>query len=127
MPNSVLVVDDDVPSRVFLTQTLRPLPVDVIEAVDGAEAIELLEQNTPRIVFLDMYLPRVGGLDVLGYILDTPRLNNTIVVIVSAHEHVRFPSCQELDRADEYLVKPVSLKVLRDLTQRALSGQFMRG
>ncbi|MCB9457723.1 MAG: response regulator [Anaerolineaceae bacterium] len=126
MTNSVLVVDDDPPSRVFLEQILRSLKVEVQQAVDGAEAIDLLEHATPNVIFLDMYLPRVGGLDVLGFILDTPRLNNTIVVVVSAHEHIRFPSCRELDRVDEYLVKPVSVKIIRDLAQRAISGQLIR-
>lgn len=126
MTNSVLIVDDDSPSRIFLEQTLRTLKTEVFQAVDGAEAIDFLEKQTPCIVFLDMYLPRVGGLDVLGFILDTPRLASTIVVVVSAHEHVRFPSCQELDRVDEYLVKPVSVRLIRDLAQRALSGQLVR-
>ncbi len=126
MTNSVLVVDDDPPSRVFLEQILRSLKVEVQQAVDGAEAIDLLEHTTPNVIFLDMYLPRVGGLDVLGFILDTPRLSNTIVVVVSAHEHIRFPSCRELDRVDEYLVKPVSVRTIRDLAQRAISGQLIR-
>jgi CheY-like chemotaxis protein len=126
MTSSVLIVDDDPPSRIFLEQTLRTLRTEVFQAIDGAEAIAYLEKQTPSIIFLDMYLPRVGGLDVLGFILDTPRLANTIVVVVSAHEHVRFPSCQELDRIDEYLVKPVSVKTIRDLAQRALSGQLVR-
>lgn len=121
-----LIVDDDQPSRIFLEQALRPLKIQVIQAVDGAEAIDIMEQTIPDIVFLDMYLPRVGGLDVLGYILDSPRLERTFVAVVSAHDHVRFPSCRELDRADEYFVKPVPLKTIRDLAQRAVAGQLAR-
>lgn len=121
-----LIVDDDQPSRIFLEQALRPLKIQVMQAVDGAEAIDIMEQTVPDIVFLDMYLPRIGGLDVLGYILDSPRLERTFVAVVSAHDHVRFPSCRELDRADEYFVKPVPLKVIRDLAQRAVAGQLAR-
>jgi CheY-like chemotaxis protein len=121
MQHIALTVDDDHQTLFFLEQVLRPFDVHILQAEDGAEAIALLKQETPNILFLDMMLPKRNGLDVLKYVLDTPRLNNMAVVVISAHEH--FEPSQELNRVDAYFVKPVRLQPLREVIQQVISRQ----
>ena len=63
----VLLVEDDAICRMDLAQTLRSCGYDVLEAADGAEAIQSLEQhqNDIELVITDMALPKVNGFDVV--------------------------------------------------------------
>jgi CheY-like chemotaxis protein len=116
-----LIVDDDHPTLLFLEQVLRPLNVRVMQAEDGAQAIAILENHSPIILFLDMLMPTMGGMEVLEYIHHTPRLNNLFVAVVSAHSY--FEPSPILARANAYYVKPIRPKDIRDATQYALSRQ----
>src|SRR5262249_22216654 len=116
-----LIADDDHPTLLFLEQVLRPLNIQVIRAEDGRQAIDILENQTPIILFLDMLMPGMSGLDVLDYIARTPRLSNLLVAIVSAHHY--FEPSQTLERANAYYIKPIRPKDIRDITQFAISRQ----
>jgi len=63
----ILVVDDDAVCRLAFAKSLRAYGYDVVEAVDGAEAIECLEQHHPSIelVVTDMALPKVNGFNLV--------------------------------------------------------------
>jgi CheY-like chemotaxis protein len=119
-----LIVDDDQPTLLFLEQVLSPLDLHVMRAEDGAQALELLENYTPVIMFLDMLMPTVSGLEVLEFIDNTPRLNNVFVAVVSAHRS--FEAAGALQRANAYYVKPIRPKDIRDVTQNALARQAPR-
>jgi CheY-like chemotaxis protein len=121
MQHYVMVVDDDEQSRFLMSQVLHSVGAEVLEAQNGHQAIELLNQHTPDIIFLDLLLPKVNGIEVLDYIIETPRLNTMQVVIVSAHD--RFGSHPQLRRVDNYFVKPVQVKQIRDLAYVAVTRQ----
>ncbi len=116
-----LIVDDDRPTLMFLEQVLHPSGIQVMKAEDGLQAMEILEHSTPIIIFLDMLMPGASGLEVLDYIVSTPRLNNMFVVIVSAHRY--FESSEALKRANTFYVKPIRPKDIREITQHVLSLQ----
>ena len=116
-----LIVDDDQPTLLFLEQVLKPLNVRVMQAEDGAQAVAILENHTPVILFLDMLMPTMSGLEVLAYICNTPRLNNLFVAVVSAHSY--FEPSPTLARANTYYVKPIRPKDIREATQYAISRQ----
>lgn len=121
MTMTALVVDDDPQTLVFMEQVLRPLQIDILKAADGQQAIDLLAEHTPHLVFLDILLPHISGLDVLTYIADQPRLDRVVVVITSAHNRRQFEPTLALDRADLYLIKPVYLRHLRQAVEMALT------
>ena len=119
-----LIVDDDQPTLLFLEQVLRTSDMRVVQAEDGAQALALLEHSTPIILFLDILMPNVSGLEVLDYVAATPRLDNMFVVVVSAHRY--FEPSAGLKRANAYHVKPVRPKDIREIMQHAISRQAPR-
>jgi CheY-like chemotaxis protein len=121
MQHIALVVDDDRHTLIFMEQALRPIGVSVMLTEDGARAIDVLQAYTPSIVFLDLLMPQVSGFEVLDFITQTPRLNDTYVVIVTAHQD--FGDVPQLARADQYLVKPVRIKELRELVRFVIERQ----
>jgi CheY-like chemotaxis protein len=79
----VLVVDDDASIRELLTSVLGRRDLIVDEAADGAEALDLLRQNTYSVVLLDLLMPNVDGfgvLDEIGSAISTP----VVLVITGA-------------------------------------------
>ena len=72
-PSTVLIVDDEPSIREFLNLALEQEGYAVVEAADGAQAIQLLEQHQPPpsqlcLVLLDMMLPNGDGVDVLRHL-----------------------------------------------------------
>lgn len=118
MPPIVLIVDDDQQTLMLMEQVLKSSNVSVIRAEDGAQALEVLEETTPDVMLLDMLMPRVGGVDVLQYVSQTPRLDAMFVAVVSAHRQLE--RAEEVARANAYLVKPIRPGEIREALSRAL-------
>ncbi len=100
----VLVADDERPARAFLTGLLRAVAdVKIVgEAANGAEAIELIEQEHPDVAFLDLQMPEVDGLSVVRLV---KRRYLPLVVFVTAYDEYAVRAF-ELNAVD-YLTKPV--------------------
>ena len=102
-PVKVLVVDDELLIRQFLTTGLRYEGYEVLEARDGSEALTLAAHFQPDIVILDLVMPGTDGYEVCRRLRGRPDLG---IVMLTAkdelHDRVR-----GLDLgADDYLVKP---------------------
>lgn len=122
---SVLIVDDEQHIRLLIEQTLEELAddgVDLLTATDGDEALEVVRNQRPELVFLDIMLPRRSGFDVCREIKQGLGLAATHVVLLTAKG-------QSIDRqqgieagADRYMTKPFDpdelLAVARDVLGR---------
>lgn len=85
MSMRLLIVDDDAPSRSVLRALLkRHLHAQVIEAEDGAEALDTIQRTAPDAVFLDLQMPVMDGLTVLEALREDPTYRSLPVVVMSA-------------------------------------------
>jgi two-component system LytT family response regulator len=98
----VLVVDDELLARgAVVRQVLRTLPdARIREARDGVDALDLVREATPDVLFLDVQMPELSGFDVLAQLPD-PRPR---IVFVTAHEQFAVRAFDE--SACDFLVKP---------------------
>lgn len=117
MDKSVLVVDDEPAVRGFIADFLVDMGFLVYEAADGPEALEIIEREKPALVFLDIGLMRMSGLEVLKKAGDISP--GTLVVILSGNqEEAKAKQAIELGAYD-YLTKPISLdKLQHDIIDR---------
>ncbi|HWU39368.1 MAG TPA: response regulator, partial [Candidatus Acidoferrum sp.] len=83
MVKRALVVDNDKFYVEFLGEILGQEGYQVTKAYDGLEAMELLDQESPDIVILDIVMPKIDGDRLCRYIKSTPRLSRIPVVILS--------------------------------------------
>jgi two-component system chemotaxis response regulator CheY len=115
MSRSVLVVDDDPFIRKLVATTLEDVSrFELHEAGDGIEAIEVAQREQPAIVFLDVDMPRMDGIDACRRMRSDPAIREaTIVMLTAAHgDHVE--RMAEDAGADLFLTKPFSpLDLLR--------------
>lgn len=106
----ILVVDDERHVVRLLKEFLSSKNYEVYTAMNGMEAIEKVKEVNPRIVFLDILMPGMGGLDCLKEIM---KLNpKTAVVMLTAviDEELALRALQL--GADDYITKPVDLKYI---------------
>ena len=112
MAHRILIVDDEDDIREFIGYNLRHEGYDVYTAENGAEALEIIGSVRPHLVLLVMMMPIMDGRQTCEKIRQIPELKDTMIVFLSA---VQEEQCQ-LDSyqagADDYITKPVSMRVL---------------
>lgn len=102
----ILVVEDDKPIRNFITTSLEAQGFKYIETDKGKEAIALTLSYNPDLIILDLGLPDIDGIEVIGKVRE---LSKIPIIIVSARENER-QKVEALDKgADDYLTKPFGI------------------
>jgi CheY-like chemotaxis protein len=105
-PRTVLVVDDDAPLRALCRAALGEAGFRVLEAADGAEALELIARDRPDLILLDVMMPRLSGWAVAAELLAEPATGEIPIVFISGRrEAADRLRAQEL-RASGYVTKP---------------------
>jgi two-component system chemotaxis response regulator CheY len=109
------VVDDDPFVRKLIATTLEDVAeFDLHEAADGVEALEVARRSRPSLVFLDVDMPRLDGIDACRQLrADEETSTTTIVMLTAAHGDAVERQAEEAG-ADLFLTKPFSpLELLR--------------
>jgi CheY-like chemotaxis protein len=126
-PVVVLLVEDNDDHAELVIRQLADHRVanKVIRLVDGQEALDYLFQKgafedsksnpRPHVIFLDLRLPRVDGLEVLKALKDSNDMRDIPVVILTTSEGERDVAKAYLNHTNSYVVKPVDYQKFRDL------------
>lgn len=109
----ILVVEDDLADGFFLTEQLRMAHLeDCVTLVrSGKEALDFLSSNQtpPRVIFLDLQLPGLSGIELLRKIRHEPKFGTVPVIIVSGSINpTDVAECSQLG-VTAYLPKPINL------------------
>ncbi len=111
----LLIVDDEPHIRMLIEQTLEELEdedVIFLTAENGEEALEIIQTENPQLVFLDVMMPKMNGMEVCRRVKKELLLDKVFIVLLTAKG-------QELDRlkgqevgADVYMTKPFDPEVM---------------
>jgi two-component system phosphate regulon response regulator PhoB len=113
-----LLIADDEPAILDLVRfTLEDPQVRIVEASDGATALELAQQVRPDVALLDVKMPRLSGLDVCRRLRDLPECSHTRVVLLTAAAQAEDRRRGLAAGADHYLTKPFSPLALLTLVR----------
>jgi two-component system chemotaxis response regulator CheY len=115
MTRGVLVVDDDPFIRKLIATTLEDVAeFELHEAADGIEALSVVDRERPSLVFLDVDMPRLNGIDTCRRLREQPAGNGTTIVMLTAAHGDSVERQAEEAGADLFLTKPFSpLDLLR--------------
>ena len=118
-----ILITDDEPHVVELVRvTLEDERVRVIEASDGATALALADQLEPELIFLDVNLPDLSGIEVCRRLRRQPRLAGSSIVMLTAAAQQEDISRGLAAGATQYLTKPFSPVRLLSLVEALLPG-----
>ena len=123
----ILIVDDSAMMRAMIKRVIKlaDVPVeDILEATNGAEALELLKQHDVNLLLTDINMPVMNGAEMLREISLNDRWRNLNRVIISTDgSTVRREEAEQLD-VRCYLEKPFSPEVLRDVLNELADNEF---
>ena len=114
----ILIADDSAEVRELLHDLFVGKGHEVIDAVNGEEAMKAFDSGRPDIVILDIMMPRCTGIKVLPYIKE--KSPNTPVIMMTAHGSEKMAVEAMKLGADEYLSKPISYKEVVDLVENLI-------
>ena len=124
MQQKLLIVDDEAHIRMLIEQTLEELEdndVEFLSADNGEKALDIINREKPQLVFLDVMMPKMNGMEVCRRVKKELGLNDVYIVLLTAKG-------QELDRqkgqevgADVYMTKPFDPEVLLKKAKEVLS------
>lgn len=81
--SKILLVEDDKFLRELMVRKLKNEDFEVVEAVDGEEALKIMEKEKPDLVLLDLILPNIDGFEVLKRMKEKTHLTKVPVIILS--------------------------------------------
>lgn len=117
----VLVVDDEPEIRELCRVNLESEGFEVLEAADGAEALQVVRDHLPDVVFLDLMMPGIDGWDVLHALKEDDRTARIPVILLTAKtgEDDQMRGFEE--GILEYVSKPFNPLSLAEWARRALA------
>ena len=123
---TVVVADDDPSILDFLTRVATKAGHRVVRTDRGDKALELVRQEKPQLVFLDVLMPGLDGLEVAKAIRADATLTGIPVVLLSAMGEARLGEAMRNVGAADFLTKPMKLEAVRALLQRLLATAVAR-
>ena len=124
MEQKILIVDDEPHIRMLIEQTLEELEdegVEFLTAENGEIALEIIQRENPQLVFLDVMMPKMNGMEVCRRVKKELGLDNVFIVLLTAKG-------QEVDRqkgqdvgADVYMTKPFDPEVMIEKARQVLN------
>ncbi len=123
MDKKILIADDEANIRILMEQVLEKLEdegVELLVAENGQEALETIEEEKPNLVFLDMMMPKINGLDVCRAVKQELQIPDIYIIMLTAKG-------QEDDKekglqmgADLYMTKPFRPKSVLEKSREVL-------
>ncbi|MEL4455789.1 response regulator [Lutimonas vermicola] len=123
MEQKLLIVDDESHIRMLIEQTLEDLEdegVELLFAENGEQALELIQKEKPNLVFLDVMMPKMNGMEVCYKVKKELKLSDIYIILLTAKG-------QEVDRqkglemgADRYMTKPFDPDEMLSIAEEVL-------
>ncbi len=107
----ILIVDDEPDILEFLKYNLVKEGYEVFTASDGEEGIKIAERERPRLIILDIMMPKMDGVEVCRHLRGKPEFDRTLVAFLTAREE-DYSQIAALDvGGDDYITKPIRPRV----------------
>jgi DNA-binding response OmpR family regulator len=119
----ILLVDDERNIRLTVSQSLESLGLPIKSAVNGEEALQMLQEEEFALLLLDLKLPGIDGMEVLHRVRE--RWPKTRVIIITAHGTIESAVEAMKLGAVDFMQKPFSPRDIRDLVTRVLERETL--
>jgi len=102
----IVIAEDDNVTALLTTEVLRRAGFSVVRASNGESALEEMQRHQPRVVILDINMPRRDGLEVLRIVRRNLEGARVRILVLSGHAQADVAERARREGADDYLVKP---------------------
>ncbi len=115
---TALVVDDSLSARRAACAVMQDAGYQVRTAIDGLDAVGILQRFVPSVMLVDMEMPRMNGIELTSHVRDSARTKNVPVIMITSRSTEKHRKMCKDAGVDVYLTKPYSDDVLIDHVQR---------
>ena len=125
MDKKLLIVDDEAHIRMLIEQTLEDLEdegVELLFADNGETALQIIQEERPNLVFLDVMMPKMNGMEVCQKVKKELNLTEVYIILLTAKG-------QEVDRqkglemgANKYMTKPFDPDEMLSIAEEILGS-----
>jgi two-component system chemotaxis response regulator CheY len=120
MAKKILTVDDSISMRQMITFTLRENGYEVIEAVDGQDAISKAQNQSFDLIFTDQNMPNIDGLTLIQMLRVLPQHEKTPILMLTTEASDDMKKMGRAAGATGWLVKPFDPQKLLDVVKKVL-------
>ena len=117
----VLLVEDTEDNRFMMRRLLEMSSYEVVEAVNGKQAVEVAVQEQPDVILMDLSLPLIDGLGATRRIRQINELSQVPIIAVSAHDTSDFHNEAVAAGCDAYITKPIDFAQLEELVDQLVN------
>jgi CheY-like chemotaxis protein len=121
---SCLVVDDYQAVRKTIKELFAGMGLEVLEAVNGVEALEILNGRKMDLVVSDLVMAEMDGFELTETLKNNPKLRGVPVVILSTHADYKYIFRALRLGADDYLIKPPTAEMVNIVLARVFSHEW---
>lgn len=118
---TILVVEDYEDTSLVMRLALEDQGYRILEAADGAQAVEIAVRERPHIILMDLSLPVLDGFAATERIRANPELSRTLIVAVTAHLDQDYRARALAAGCNAYVTKPIDFDWLNGLLASLLS------
>ncbi|MCK5876240.1 MAG: response regulator, partial [Candidatus Marithrix sp.] len=118
----IMIVDDSLSVRKSLSLLVEDAGFNILLAKDGVEAIEVMDQNKPDLMLVDMEMPRMNGLELTAHVRANQATQKLPIFMITSRTTEKHKEQARNAGVNEYLTKPYQDNELLDLIDKALAG-----
>jgi len=115
---NALVIDDNRNTADALVEMLDMLGIEARPAYGSSPAMAILQNLMPSLILLDINMPGVDGLEILGFLKREPRLSNVPVIVITSDDQAETKEKVMTNGASALLLKPASLGSLEPVLKK---------
>lgn len=121
----ILVVEDQLENRTLMSRMLKPIGFSVREAADGKEGIAVWKEWQPHLIWMDIRMPIMDGLEATQHIKATAQGQNTVIIALTASAFEENREAVLKAGCDDFVRKPFRKEELFDAMAQHLGAQFI--
>lgn len=121
---NVLIVEDDIQTAQYLKNTIDPLFNDVYIAYDGEKGLKLFYEKNPDIMFVDIMMPKIDGLEMIQEIRKS---NDQVkIIIITAHNTLEYLHKAVALKLEDYLIKPIGFNDFLSVMEKIVNAYTLK-
>ncbi len=121
MKERLLLVEDDRINLKLLTHMLKPYNYQLLTAMSGKEALEMVEQHDPDLILLDIRLPDINGYEICERLKSDQKTKDIPIIVTTAFAHQEYREKAFALGADEFITKPYLLDSVVERIEKQLT------
>lgn len=118
---NILIVEDSDVMRAFLVASLEGLPLQIVEASTGFEALKILPHYNFSLIVTDINMPDINGLELISFLKKHPNYNDVPIIVISTERSEEDRKRAKSLGACDYLVKPFEMEDFKKKVQNYLN------